>query len=631
MIRPLLFLCLMTIISIQLVSQTRFTNVTEDAGIDHTFDIFEGTFGGGAAVIDFNQDGWEDIFLAGGQGKDQLLQNQGDGTFIDVSEEYGLGVLDGYVTQGAAVADVNKDGWPDLFITTIAFVLGDGFAKAPNVLLINHEGTFVDESSSFGLLESTFSTGASFGDVNSDGYPDLYVCNYFDNYQGSLDAFNGPLQNGDIQPGTDLFYINNRGQGFVEASTDFGISGMGLTFQALWSDFDNDRDLDLLIVNDFGYRGTPNLLYRNEYPRNEFTEVGSEKNFNYGINGMGISSCDVNEDGWLDYKITNIGISPFLINNGKDAPFTEESEIRGTAFSSVRVNGGYWVSPYSWGINFFDVDNDMDSDLYITNGALNPEMAPNPNLLLENENGNFSDIGFISRTNDHSIGRGSIVFDYDHDGDLDLLVINQMPFSNEDVGVDFHGTRLYRNDNDNLNNWLKVKLIGEQSESSGIGSRVEIHTNDRLLIREIYGGSSHESQNTTIAHFGLGTINQIDSLVIKWNRGHTQILLDVEANQTLEVREEIKDQLSSYNQEHLIVYPNAFRDEVAISYQLPVPSQIRMNVFDTQGSLVKQLIPSKEGFWGTYTWQVPEEIPAGLYLFVLETDSGIHVAKGIKK
>lgn len=610
--------------------QPRFKDVTEEAGINHIFEVFQGTFGGGAAVIDYNRDGWEDVFIAGGQGKDQLLENQGDGTFRDVSREVGLDALDGFVSQGAAVADVNKDGWPDLFVTTIAFVFGDGFAEAPNVLLINKEGTFVDESLGYRIVEKTFSTSASFGDVNKDGYPDLYVCNYFENYEGNLDEFYGPQPAGDTRPGKDLFYINNKGENFIESTDAFGIIGSGLTFQALWSDFDNDRDLDLLVANDFGNRGFPNFLYRNEYPSNQFTEIGAEKDFDYGINAMGIGACDINGDGFLDYKITNIRSSPFFINQGPELPFSEESEERGTSFLTVRANGGFQVPPYSWGVNFFDVDHDMDSDLYITNGTLNPVLSPNPNLMLVNEDGKFTDYGFYSRSNDHSLGRGSVVFDYDNDGDLDILVVNQSPYRNEEVDFNLDGTRLFRNENDNANNWLKVKLEGRQSETSGIGSRVEAYVGDKMLVKEIYGGSSHESQNTTIAHFGLADNQQVDSLLIKWSSGNEQVVLDVQANQTLEVLEEIQEDQPPSSNEKILLFPNAFSNEVTISYQLPGANLVGLLLYDAQGRFVKRLFVREEGGIGSFTWEVPENLPRGIYFFNLRTEEDTYTIKAVK-
>ena len=544
-------------------AQIQFADVTEEAGIDHIFGIFEGTFGGGAAVIDYNNDGWEDVFIAGGKSENQLLKNNGDGTFTKVSPA-GFSSLSDLVTQSATVADVNKDGWPDLFVTTIARISGNTFKKAPNVLLINtKDGDFEDQSETWNLTESTFSTSASFGDVNRDGYPDLYVCNYFENYDGGLDQYGGPIFGSSTRPGKDLFYINDQGRGFIEASEAYGIERMGLTFQALWTDVDNDNDLDILVANDFGNRGTPNLLYRNDFPQNSFTEIGTEKEFDFGINGMGIAACDVNMDGWLDYFVTNIQASPFFINRGAEATFFEQSIPRGTGFFHLVTDSGYRANPVSWGANFFDVDHDMDQDLYVTNGCLNPILAPNPNLLLENDKGKFQDIAKATQTNDHSIGRGSVVFDYDHDGDLDLLVVNQQPHNDEEIGVEFRGTRLYQNNTNSFNHWLKLQLKGQTSESNGIGARVEVFVERRKLVREVYGGSSHASQNSLLAHFGLGQSAMVDSIRISWPASQVQLIKNVQADQLITVEEEAPAF------EDITLYPNPFSDLILID----VPSR----------------------------------------------------------
>lgn len=601
------------------LGQPKFADVTLEAGINHSFDVFQGTFGGGAAVIDFNMDGWEDLFIAGGEGADQLLLNRGDGSFEDVAKEAGLDVLDGFVTQGAAVADVNKDGWPDLFVTTIAFVFDDDFSEAPNVLLINNkDGSFRDESLAFNIVEKTFSTSASFGDVNRDGYPDLYVGNYFENFEGNLDKFSGPQTNGDARPGKDLLYINKQGTGFVEASERYGIERIGLTFQALWTDFDNDNDLDVLVANDFGNRSTPNLLYRNEYPDNKFTEIGAERNFDYGINAMGIGVCDVNMDGWMDYLVTNIQISPFFINQGGEAAFVEESVARGTGYATIGTESGVRTIPVSWGVNFFDVDHDMDTDLYITNGSLNPSLAPNPNIVLENVNGRFLDRGFFSRANDHSIGRGSVVFDYDRDGDLDLLVVNQGPFSDENVGVVFRGTRLFRNENDSQNNWIKVKLEGARSESNGIGSRIEAYVGETMMVREIYGGSSHESQNTTIAHFGLGTAASLDSIVVKWSAGGRQVLMEVEANQQIAIVEEVKAEQNLFNEDAIIIYPNPVESFTNIQFKLKESADWSLDIYNLLGAKIRNL-QTGEGAFGTYILEEPHDFAPGVYVVSLST------------
>lgn len=612
-----------------LLSQPQFADVSEEARIEHYFTVFQGTFGGGAAVIDYNNDGWEDLFIAGGAGDDQLLENQKDGTFRNVTAKAGLRFLDNIVTQGAAAADVNKDGWPDLFIATIAIIEENNFDNTHNILLINNkDGTFSDQSKTFGLIEASFSSSVSFGDVNRDGYPDLYVCNYFEDFRGQLDQYSGPLSGNDFRPGKDHFYINEGGKRFVEASEAYGINRRGLTFQALWSDFDNDRDLDLLIANDFGNRGTPNLLYRNDYPQSKFTEIGTEMNFNYGINGMGIGAGDINMDGFFDYYVTNIQASPLFISHGSGQPFTDESLQRGSGFFAVKVEGGGRIVPVSWGVNFFDFDHDMDSDLYITNGCLNPELAPHPNLFLDNVGGEFRESGKISNTNDLSIGRGSIVFDYDHDGDLDLLVVNQRPFRNMNIGVEFLGTRLFRNDTPNQSNWLKVELEGKISESSGIGSRIEAYVGGQVLIREIYGGASHASQNTTIAHFGLAQYQTVDSITVKWAAGTSTKLENIPANQTIEVVESTE---SPFSKARFLAYPSLFDQEITLQFELPEFSTYSLAVYDLKGRKIETVVESSMGVSGVRTWNVPTSLSRGMYLFVLQTDSGYYVSKGIKQ
>jgi len=519
--------------------QPLFTDVTDEAGINHVFQVFGGTFGGGAAVLDYNLDGFEDVFITGGNGNNHLYKNNGDGTFENVSEAAGLNVLSGVVTQGVVSADINKDGYPDLFVTTIALVTEGEFKETTDFLLVNNgDGTFSDKSEEYGFIKATFSTGAAFGDVNRDGYPDLYVSVFFKDFEGSLDQYNGAMLNNTNGPARDLLYINENGQKFIESSAIYGMDHIGLGFQGVWSDVDNDGDPDLLIANDFGFRGHPNYLYRNEYPERRLTNVSKEMKFAFGMSGMGIGVGDYNQDGWMDYLVTNIQKSRFFVNQGSEKVFKENTDSLGTGFSRIFTNSGKGVPPISWGVNFFDVDLDMDLDLYISNGCLNPLITPNPNLFLMNKGGTFIETGYITNTNDHSIGRGSVVFDYDNDGDLDLLVVNQVPNKDEDVGIDFLGTRLFRNEN-STNNWLKVKLEGKLSETNGIGSRIEVYVDSRVLIREIDGGSSHESQNSTIAHFGLAAFRKVDSIVVKWSGAKAQTIYDIEANQTLRLSDDL--------------------------------------------------------------------------------------------
>lgn len=519
------------------IAQNHFVDVTEKAGIEHYFITFQGTFGGGVTVLDYNNDGLEDLYVAGGAGKDSFYHNNGDGTFTDIIKSAGFEAMDTIVSQGAVSADVNKDGLADIFITTIATISSQQEIKASDILFINNgDSTFSDKTKEYRLDENhKFSTGAVFGDVNLDGYPDIFVGVFFENFSGRLDQYDGMVSS-KSPPAWDMLYINKGGEYFEEESYEYGLHYVGLGFGGVFTDFDNDRDLDLLVINDFGYKYTPNKLFRNDYPRKKFTEVGEQMEMDFGMSAMGVAIGDYNNDGWLDYFFSNILDAPFVINQGRDKPFLNISKEVGASIIFLTNEDGRPVTSISWGINFFDADNDTDLDLFITNGSLNPDEKPIPNVLLENDQDRFKRSGFDVGLSDPSIGRGSVTFDYDNDGDLDVFVVNQKSVSENNFGYDNLSSRLFRNDAPH-NNWLKVKLRGKQVDTNGIGSRVEVYAKDLMMIREIEGGSSHESKNSCIAHFGLKNITMADSIVVRWMGGDIKTIYNIRANQLVEVIE----------------------------------------------------------------------------------------------
>nr|MBA4167585.1 CRTAC1 family protein [Chitinophagaceae bacterium] len=177
---------------------------------------------------------------------------------------------------------------------------------------------------------------------------------------------------------------------------------------------------------------------------------------------------------------------------------------------------------------------DGDLDLFVANGCLNPSLMPNPDYYFENINYRFVNKSQEKGVADRGISRGSVVFDYDNDGDLDLLVVNQKPISGN-FGEPSR-TILYRNDSA-MGNWLKVRLNGVDADMNGIGARVRVVAGGLSMIREIDGGSSHLSQNSTIAHFGLGNAAMVDSVIVTWVGGKSQVLLKQKVNQTLNIRE----------------------------------------------------------------------------------------------
>ena len=518
-------------------SQATFTEVAKQAGIDHVFGVMEGSFGGGATAFDFNNDGLEDIFVTGGVHDDALYLNKGNGTFENVYAKSGLKTSIKYVTQGAVSADVNKDGFRDLFVTTITTVPKANEKKiprAPNLLFINNgNGTFHDGTKEYGLDKFlSFSTGAMFGDVNNDGYPDLYVGNYFEEYTDDIRLTLDAIMVGSKEMAKGFLLINHEGKYFSNEYENYGLSFKAYGFGGVFTDFDNDHDLDLIINNDFGYKNTPDKFLENQYPEEKFVDLGDSLHMNLAINAMGTAVGDYNNDGLLDYYVCNIRDNKFMVNQGKGKPFIDLSPLLGTHVSKITDRNGSYL-PVSWGANFADFDNDGDLDLFVANGCLNPYVEPNPDFYFENVNGRFVNKSAEKSMGDYGVSRGSVVLDYDNDGDEDLLVVNQFPVSESYSNPS--STLLYRNESP-PGNWLKVQLTGIDADKSGLGCRVEVTTGKIKMIREIDGGSSHASQNSSIAHFGLGAATMADTVRITWLGGKEQVLVHQKANQLLKNR-----------------------------------------------------------------------------------------------
>jgi len=510
-----------------LTAQTTFTGITDSAGLHHQFSVLEGMFGGGACVLDFNGDGYEDVYVTGGTNDDQLLRNNGDGTLTDVFQGSGLELTRRFVTQGVSGADVNRDGYVDLFVTTItARDSARTIPRARNLLfLANGDGTFSDATAAWGLTDLySFSTGGNFGDFNADGWPDLFVGNYFIEYAGKLNVISDATIVGANQTAHDYLLLNDEGRGFIDVSKDYGVDHRGFGFGGVFTDFDNDGDQDLIVNNDFGYKAVPSLVYQNNFPRKRFTDVSKELDLDLKINAMGAAVGDYNADGQLDYYMTNIRFNRFMVGQGAGKPFKNLTKELGVNFLTI-----------SWGANFSDFDHDGDLDLYVSNGDLNPNCVPMANFYFDNAGGKFVDVAGSRGGADYGIGRGSVVFDLENDGDLDVLVICQ-----EAVLPDYpveSVTRLFRNDGA-TGNWLKVALKGTDAEKNGLGSRVTVFSGGRRMIREIDGGgSSHLSQNSPTAHFGLGEADVVDSVLVTWTGGKEQLLTGVAANQLLVITE----------------------------------------------------------------------------------------------
>ena len=529
---------LVLVFTLPSTSVAQFTEVSEQSGLLHVFKHF-GLMGGGVVVADFNTDGFDDVYLNGGQSGDKLFLNNGNATFTDVSGAAGLGVFDSVYSFGACAGDIDNDGDQDLFITTWGPASAPFDIKLPNILLLNNgDGTFSDISAQAGIVQAANSTSASFGDINRDGYLDIYVANYVDSMIFLYDTA-GTIIGYDPESSLNFLYVNNGDNTFIETASQTGSSNFGCGLAASFSDFDNDRDPDIIVANDFGeWTNNGNALLENLYPADTFENISQTSGMNAEMYGMGIATGDYDNDGDLDYYITNIGKNILHRNNG-DGTFTDVTDLANV--------GNEWVITDSlrttgWGANFLDYDADGDLDLYVSNGWVNALIPPTAELdfnkLYENQgNGQFADVSLSMGIDSTFSHRGSALIDFDNDGDMDLIsVANHFKWPVN--SVDTARVRLYRNDNANSSSWLEVKLKGQCSNRDGIGARLIAEGGSRSFIREMDGGSSHASRNTLTIHFGLDTIAELDTLWVLWPSGYRQFSTNIAVNQIIEIEED---------------------------------------------------------------------------------------------
>lgn len=506
--------------------------------------IFEST-GSGIASFDYDQDGFCDIFLVNGSRlegfssapapSNYLFRNSGHGTFADVTEAAGL-TRSGW-GQGVCVGDYDNDGFDDLFVT---------YFGSPNVLYHNNgNGTFTDITGHAGLSlpGRNWSTGCAFLDYDRDGKLDLFVANYVD-----LDLASAPLPGSSrtcLWKGVAVFcgprglpfsrnhlYRNNGNATFTEVSASAGIFkandcyGLGVAT----ADFGNRGWPDIYVACD----SSASLFYRNN-GEGTFTERGVEAGVAYNEDGleqagMGVSVADYNSDGFLDILKTNFedDVTSLYKNEG-DGTFT---------FSTHDAKLGFNLKYLSWGGGFFDYDNDGWSDIFIANGHVYPELQSHNhpespyrqrNLLYHNaRNGTFNDVSSIGGPGLQlrRSGRGVAFADFDNDGDLDVAVNNQND-----------SPTLLRNNGGNKNHWLSVRLVGTLSNRDGIGARIAILAGGRRQIAEIHSGGSYLSQNDLRVHFGLGQAPKVDRLEIHWPSGLVDTIRDLEPDRRIDVRE----------------------------------------------------------------------------------------------
>ena len=514
-----------------------FIDVTRKAGINfkhasgksQRYFIVE-TLGSGVATFDYNDDGWLDIYFVNSgqvlhrdkQAKNVLYRNNGDGTFTDATESSGTGDF-GYGI-GVTVGDYDNNGTADLYVTNYG----------QNVLYRNNgDGTFTDVTEKAGVGHPGCGTGCAFADFDLDGDLDLYVANYVPKDQMLATTGSSGYKNPIFYDGeTDVLYQNNGDGTFIIITSRLGDStifrdarGLGVVV----ADYNRDKLADIYIAND----KSKNLYFLNNGDET-FTEAATLTGVGYdasgnALAGMGVAVGDYDNDGWIDMFVTNFAYEFNNLYHNEKEFFIDATASAGLGDPSYLYVG--------WGTFFFDSDNDGDLDLFIANGHImdNNELQSDqltyeqPDQLFENcGNGKFVEISIESGDyfSQKHVARGSAYFDYDNDGDLDLLISNSNQFP-----------ILLRNDGGNHQNWLQMTLIGTTSNRDAVGTQVIIQAGNQIQVREVQSSGSYCSVNDYRLHFGVNETKQIDLVEVQWTSGTLQKLKDVAVNQHLTVIE----------------------------------------------------------------------------------------------
>ena len=471
---------------------------------------------GGVAVGDFNRDGWPDVFvIGGGQTPDKLFINDGDGTFTNQASQWGLSVLHG--GNGAAVGDFNRDGWPDLYVTSFGTPGQAGQPGKHRLYKNNGNGTFTEMAVAAGVNYSTTNTFASgyggcFGDYDLDGDLDLFVANWKD--QSTL---------GNGGTGNRLFRNNGNSTFFDATATAIPLGLQGVWgFQGAFVDMNGDRYPELLVAADFE---TSRYLINNG--NGTFTNFTVGSGTGLDDNGMGQTVGDFNRDGLLDWYVTSIhkdtpqpddDVGNMLYTNqGRDI-YAENSVPAG-------VNDGGW----GWGTVAVDLDNDGWLDLVEVNGRQGAgEWQDELEYIYQNNgNGLFTRLPPSCGLNLAGDGRALAWLDADRDGDQDFV-----------ISVNSGAFRYYRNDTPNQGNWIRVVLsttTNPHLPPDGFGALVKVRAGEIVWDQYMSGSPSYLATSEQSLHFGLGQIKAIDSVEVHWSRGQITTINNPAMNQFLTI------------------------------------------------------------------------------------------------
>ena len=481
------------------------------------------TVGAGCAFLDYDNDGWMDIYLVNSGPCDfyrpdpalrnALYHNNRDGTFTDVTPKAGVG--GNAYGMGVAVGDYDRDGLPDLYVT-----------QYPNSILYhnNGDGTFSDVTAKAGVGAPGWSTSAVWFDYDNDGQLDLFVCRFVDYSKAKL-KFCGDALTGErhfcipsIYDPMPCWLFHNNGDGtFTDVSKESGIAhSLAKAWGVVAADINNDGRMDLYVTNDTA----PNFLFANR-GKGKFDEIAMLAGVGVNVfgkprSGMGVDAGDYDQDGWIDLFEANVDHEMFsLYHNNKDETFQDVAQVQGVARATRLLSG--------WGLKYFDYDNDGAVDLFLANGHPD-DMIDNysmqvkyrePMLLFhQGQDRKLHDVSSQAGPafQKYLAARGLAIGDYDNDGALDVL-----------VGNNGAAPLLLKNNAAKGNNWLGIKLEGTHCNRDGIGAKIYWTAAGKKRYRLKNSGGSYLSSHDPREILGIGDSTKIDELEIHWPAPSKQI------------------------------------------------------------------------------------------------------------
>jgi len=536
--------------SSKLAEQSRITFENRQAKSGVTFVLNNGTTEdkpiidsalGGVALLDYDNDGYLDIFFTNGASipglnksnrtfSNRLYHNNHDGTFTDVTEKAGV-AGEGY-SMGAAAADCDNDGWTDLYVTGVN----------RNILYHNnHDGTFTDVTQKAGVTgifggKKLWSVSAAWIDYDNDGLLDLFVTNYLDWSPENSRVCGPPGKRLSCPPSMykgepNLLYHNNGDGTFTDVSAATGIAnsigkGMGVAI----ADYDGDGWTDIFVAND----NERNFLFKNRHGQG-FDEVGVESFVAYTDDGVPVSSMGVDFRDWSNSGrpgifVTALGGETFPLFRNEDGKlFTMATYESGIGFATFKMSG--------WGAGIYDLDNDGYKDLFSAtshvseNADVNPQQQyRQPNGVFQNlRNGHFQDVsadaGPALRL--RAAHRGAAFGDLNNDGKIDVVI----------SAIGGPAELLY-NTSTGSNHWVAIETVGVKSNRDGIGTRIKLTGESGLVqYNAVTTAGSYASSSDKRAHFGLGSDSGVKEIELRWPSGTVQVLRNVKADQILKVME----------------------------------------------------------------------------------------------